>query len=447
MKYSRILLILMLFASTIASYFSYVAVVNYEREHVENVSLIYRERLTNAINEVINLSQLLEDVVVFYDGAVPDEMLPVFSHLVYDHASLISINFMPDGVLEFSYPAHSLTNDDERFHSFHHEDKASEKALAISHDKIMIQGPVELSNENYTSDNIALQEPISALVVKNPVYIETKDDKKLWGYLTLLIRPYEAIIEASSLVDLEELGYEYALHSNVDGQFTQLHASNNFDNKKNSVSQVFVTSDEDWQLLLYKREHDYSNLLNVFFIFFAYVSVSFLLFFAFRQFEKVQQKTYENSLLDALTGLKNRKAIDLLAKDEKAYVKNGFTIFYLDLNKFKPINDEYGHDTGDLLLKAFAGRLARAFDANSFVARAGGDEFVVVIFKKLDDKVCEQLKKRIIALAESRFYILQYEFYISTSVGYASSNNEGESFMEVFNKADKAMFEYKMQNR
>lgn len=98
---------------------------------------------------------------------------------------------------------------------------------------------------------------------------------------------------------------------------------------------------------------------------------------------------------DGLTGLFNERYFSsvLHRKEQK---KLPFVLYYLDLDHFKPVNDTYGHDMGDKLLKAVAERLLKCIRSNDFAFRIGGDEFALIISAEMGDSLCMQTKMRIV---------------------------------------------------
>lgn len=148
---------------------------------------------------------------------------------------------------------------------------------------------------------------------------------------------------------------------------------------------------------------------------------------------------------DALTKCNNRAACSkMLAYLEKK--KSGdITIVYMDLNKFKFVNDTYGHDKGDELLQIFSRALTDIFGKIGFVCRMGGDEFVVILLdcpeeeiKKTWQQLCERLTEE-----SGR---LDFEYMISSSYGYATrGKGESSSLETLMQLADERMYGYKQR--
>ncbi|MGD8109194.1 diguanylate cyclase [Vibrio sp. TRT 17S01] len=152
---------------------------------------------------------------------------------------------------------------------------------------------------------------------------------------------------------------------------------------------------------------------------------------------------------DPLTGLRNRRAF--LRASEQAIMKANRTglkiaLFFIDLDRFKEINDNYGHDAGDEILRQFAFRIERSFRSTDFAGRWGGDEFVVCldllenydgVMQKADEFV-EYLKQPI-----------DYEgqlLSVGASIGVSCFPGEGKDMNTLIKLADEAMYQAKRNN-
>ncbi|MGY5617922.1 diguanylate cyclase domain-containing protein [Vibrio cincinnatiensis] len=141
---------------------------------------------------------------------------------------------------------------------------------------------------------------------------------------------------------------------------------------------------------------------------------------------------------DPLTGLANRRL--LISKMENLIKRNiEFSIIFIDLNQFKPINDTWGHQVGDELLQAVAHRLVEKLGATDTFARIGGDEFVMLIEGSAVDQ-------RLINIEQSflfPFQLKENSIKISTSLGVAQYPRDGSTTAELIQYADKKMYQKK----
>lgn len=148
---------------------------------------------------------------------------------------------------------------------------------------------------------------------------------------------------------------------------------------------------------------------------------------------------------DGLTGLFNERYFSsvLHRKEQK---KLPFVLYYLDLDHFKPVNDTYGHDMGDKLLKAVAERLLKCIRSNDFAFRIGGDEFALIISAEMEDSLCMQTKTRIIQSLLRPYEIDDKTLHIGASCGYAVYPLETEDTGKIRILADQRMYAEKKEN-
>lgn len=149
---------------------------------------------------------------------------------------------------------------------------------------------------------------------------------------------------------------------------------------------------------------------------------------------------------DALTGLPNR--ILLLDRLETALARarrdhHGFSLLYVDLDKFKPVNDLHGHETGDKLLQEVARRISHCVRDTDTVARLGGDEFVVLL-----DRAClladaELVAEKIRSELSSTIQVRHLQLGITPSIGIAVYPDDGDSAQLLLKYADDAMYKMK----
>ena len=159
------------------------------------------------------------------------------------------------------------------------------------------------------------------------------------------------------------------------------------------------------------------------------------------QWKHNESKMLADAIRDSLTGVLNRRGFENAAVEAMRNNTQG-AVLYLDLNKFKAINDRLGHQAGDALLKAFGHRLEFCLRPGDVLGRLGGDEFVIVLpGVDLDDAkhVAERLVK-----ATSEAYIIQGEgIHCAASVGIALMPRHGEELWHLVSVADEAMYSAK----
>jgi diguanylate cyclase (GGDEF)-like protein len=145
---------------------------------------------------------------------------------------------------------------------------------------------------------------------------------------------------------------------------------------------------------------------------------------------------------DALTGLANRRGLDeaLAAALAEATPERGVALCMLDLDGFKPINDQYGHEVGDRLLQALGQRLRDSVRSADVVARLGGDEFVVVAQGLTGEKQAQELARKLVQALREPFVIDHHTCQVGASVGYALAPRDGRDAAALLKVADAAMY-------
>jgi diguanylate cyclase (GGDEF)-like protein len=149
---------------------------------------------------------------------------------------------------------------------------------------------------------------------------------------------------------------------------------------------------------------------------------------------------------DPLTSLPNRTYLkqQLAVTVNRAATENQrFAILFLDLDRFKMINETLGHDAGDLLLKAVAERIRHCVRENDFVARLGGDEFTVVLENIASLDGASNVAEKICRSVARPFGFMQQKMFVTTSIGISIFPDDGEDVSALIKHADSAMFRAK----
>ncbi|TFW23035.1 putative bifunctional diguanylate cyclase/phosphodiesterase [Duganella callida] len=165
-----------------------------------------------------------------------------------------------------------------------------------------------------------------------------------------------------------------------------------------------------------------------------------------RERKQAELRAHELSTRDALTNLLNRRALiqqleHAVATADRSGV--GFALLFLDLDKFKPINDTYGHEVGDELLRQVAARLTAAVRVADIVARLGGDEFVVLIEGKSASANAARVGRKIEMACGLPFDIGAHRLKTAASIGIALYPQDGADAQALMKNADTAMYHAK----
>lgn len=166
--------------------------------------------------------------------------------------------------------------------------------------------------------------------------------------------------------------------------------------------------------------------------------------------KQAQNELYKLAHHDNLTGLPNRVLLEdrlLQAKALAHRMDTGFAVLFLDLDRFKIINDTLGHSVGDELLRLVAARLRRSLRETDTVARIGGDEFIILLSGVADCSDIAALADKILKSLVLPFRLRDHELFITTSLGICRYPEDGQDSDDIVKKADIAMYHAKAMGR
>jgi len=169
-----------------------------------------------------------------------------------------------------------------------------------------------------------------------------------------------------------------------------------------------------------------------------------------RQLAAKSQKMEEAARTDPLTGLPNRRAIEEWAsKQMRGSARHGFPLWVVlgDIDNFKLINDSFGHDAGDIVLKTFADLLRRITRASDICGRLGGDEFILVITHVETGNIEDTVNRFREAFAALSFPLQGQSIRVTASFGVAGLASGSDDFSVLLQKADRMLYGAKRAGR
>ena len=163
-----------------------------------------------------------------------------------------------------------------------------------------------------------------------------------------------------------------------------------------------------------------------------------------KKLQNAERSLKKHAFFDPLTGLPNRLLLidrfQLAMQHSKRSLKQ-FAVLMVDLNKFKDINDTYGHAAGDTVLVTIAQRLVSLVRSSDTVARLGRDEFVLIIESVAEREQITSLGQKLVALLEEPVTLDSGEVVsLGGSVGFAWYPKDGENLKDILEVADQAMY-------
>jgi diguanylate cyclase (GGDEF)-like protein len=171
--------------------------------------------------------------------------------------------------------------------------------------------------------------------------------------------------------------------------------------------------------------------------------------FALESFDRADEKNKADERIeylashDSLTQLPNREMFNELLRhaiDAGGRYQRKFALLFIDLDRFKIINDSLGHDAGDMLLVEIAGRLRSALRASDVVARLGGDEFVVILEETAERHDVERVAGELLSALSQPLQLSGHECHTTASIGIAMYPSDGADMQTLTKNADMAMY-------
>jgi len=152
---------------------------------------------------------------------------------------------------------------------------------------------------------------------------------------------------------------------------------------------------------------------------------------------------------DPLTGLMNRRGLNatLDAALPCSTPEKLLAVYMLDMDNFKPVNDQHGHDVGDELLMVVAARLRATMRVGDVVARTGGDEFVVVATGLQNESQAADLGDKLLDVFRAPFALEQQVCHVGITIGYALAPSDGNDAISLLKRADAAMYSGKQNGK
>ena len=171
--------------------------------------------------------------------------------------------------------------------------------------------------------------------------------------------------------------------------------------------------------------------------------------FALENFDRADEKTRADERIeylashDSLTDLPNREMFNGMLRraiEAAERYQRRFALLFIDLDRFKVINDSLGHDAGDMLLVEVGGRLRRALRSSDVVARLGGDEFVVILEEAAERHEVERVAGELLSVLSQPLQLSGHECHTTASIGIAMYPSDGSDILTLTKNADMAMY-------
>ncbi len=212
-------------------------------------------------------------------------------------------------------------------------------------------------------------------------------------------------------------------------------------------SLLYIPKYQLWSMTAVARDELTQQLINSSEPYvYSSVAVLIILYFLFKAIDKAdlkkREELREQANHDFLTGLHNRQFLSHAEADWIGPRKQPFSVFFTDLDRFKNINDSYGHSYGDIILKKVAERLREFFSSKQIICRQGGDEFIILTHET-DMLQIEKTAQDLLKELSRPYRVDHFHFIIGASIGISRYPQDGNNFESLFSAADSAMYQAK----
>lgn len=406
----------------------YYARVNGKLDH-------FSHQLQKAIDSNLLIMEAMESLLLLNSDISETDFELLASRFLSTRPSIQQAQLSPNAVVKFIYPnQHKQTLIGLDLRSISSQRKTIEHS--IQSQTMIMAGPVKL-----------IQGGIG-LIARKPLFIETNEKPAFWGFLTLIIDT-DALFDEAGVVPKDNLTQFSVRGTNAEGEdggiFFGVHKVFNND----FVSTLIDVPGGEWEMAasidknhqLHEKSH---SLLSIWGLL---ASSAFGLLTGFCCLLWIN--TYLRSIHDPLTKLLDRQYFQKRAQAEIDRAKrhnHPLSLVMIDLDLFKEINDNYGHQIGDSILSRSAELIKESLNEGEEAGRYGGEEFIVIIPNSDAEQAVQHAEN--IRMKIARDILIQgLTINISASFGVASLSRETSSYDELVFHADKALYQAKAKGR
>lgn len=423
--------ILLFIAGNIIFFITYNQ-MNLNKENARYLMTSETSKLQYAIDSKLLSTKILEMIVTNQNGQVTN--FQQTAKILYAEDSAIrSLQLAPNGVVTYVYPLEG--NENIFMDLFYESDLKAGAKRARDSRQITLFGPQQL-----------LQGGIG-MVVRNPIFLKNEHNEDyFWGFSTVVLNVPE-IFDLANLELLTEQRYYYRIWKFDPSSGNKLTISQNTDTPlKGAIQSEITVLNDCWYLSLVPKDGwiPVRWFLSECTIALIIVILSTLTLAGFLTVLQQKKELQHQANTDSLTGIKNGRFF--LTKIKA--LGNGqtpFILLYLDMNNFKQINDQFGHDIGDTVLREVASRIRECIRDTDIASRIGGDEFTVIIMRDDSNDFCEDIKARLKERISKPLPIDNQEFCPEISIGYARFPGDSADVEHVIRLADRRMYAEKQK--
>jgi len=379
------------------------------------------------ISQTLLVNEIIESLIIENNGNLKN-FNSVAKNILSQFPAIDCIQLAPKGIVKNSYPYESYSYAGENL--FTQSDTKISSSYSISTKKTYLTGPI------FIKDN----KPI--LLVQHPVFLPAEDNSQsFWGFSVLYLQ-IEKLFREDTLDFLNTSPYNFCLWKSEPVNEDPYVIIQNVNYKiKNPVETIIPISNSLWTLYTIPNDNWFNPALLIIEVITALVfCIIFSCTVAFLTSVKDRDEALERlSFRDTLTSLYNaRKFLNTLKENTKE--NKAYSLIYIDLNDFKKINDNLGHDSGDQVLTIVARKISNCIRESDRAFRIGGDEFTVVLTGDHSAQFVESVISRIKESISRETVLKNGRLQIFASAGFSRYPVDGTNYEEIIKIADNNMY-------
>ncbi|WP_349358998.1 diguanylate cyclase [Stappia sp.] len=396
-----------------------------------------RARIEGEINATIYIAQGLVSFTAINMDLNQRQFAQFAAEIAAVDPNIKVIALAPDNVVRFIYPQ---TGNEKALGLDYRENAAQWPAVerVMRERRTIVAGPVDLVQGGH------------GLIARSPILVpsqelDARDGRAYWGLAAIVVDTDALFAQAGIMT--EAGGYAYAIRGKdglgAEGEMIFGDPAL-FDSDAVTLPVTLPTG--SWQLASrpvrgWVRMSQEGSVAVVFGLALTLVMAALSGFVV-----RTQQRARALALHDDLTGLPNRRLLidrmeQLASLSERTGI--GFQVFFIDVNRFKPINDTFGHAVGDRVLREIGERLRAETRESDTIARIGGDEFVVVVPGLINHPATAGLAERLRGIVDEPLRIDEHTIVLRVSVGWATYPDDATSISDILALADQRMYREK----
>ena len=413
-------------------WYAYSSMQN-KRSEILYISEVYNAKIESLLESLFHKTDIFEAIIMEQNGGMSEETFDRLSQtIIAENDGIRAIQCLPGGTVQYCYP---IEGNEKAIggNVFKNEKRRADAILARETQEITLSGPYPLTQGGV------------GIVARNPIYLTTDGGEEVfWGFSVIVLDLPEAL-DSLLLREIERNGYQYRLSTVIDGEQIVISSSEHYQNKKSIVADLKVPN-HTWQMEISpgKSWYDVTGAVWAFVISLGITALVTILVYVL---EERNQNLKDRADIDPLTGLINRRKLMDYMELRCGNTRIPFTLLYCDIDDFKTINDTYGHEYGDFVLKEAARRMKAALWKEDIVARVGGDEFVMILERCCEMADCSRCIGKIQEEMAKPLQPVQTEIIVSVSIGYAFFSTEAQEMQELLRLGDERMYEDKKRKK